>query len=224
MTEMQIDGDLELFMLRLRGEQALRDAPAVMRGAYAAIVGGGGRMDGMPRAPKSTPSLPFNAAAMTAMDEIYATLLNWAAEFAVYLELQPTPLAIPYIATDREASRAPALPIGAIVNMTSTIAEWLLAADNAIAGTDKIAARYWRDVADHVEAARKSFVPDPKVREHPVFAARDCPNCEQRRTVIVNISEKREITCACTYCGFVIPHELTPRWLRKASWRWGVEL
>jgi hypothetical protein len=108
-----------------------------------------------------------------------------------------------------------ATPVDAAVLVTSVV-DWLTGWDDEIAQLTQ-ASIYWDEVDEVLHALRRRWLPEQQVQ---VFASRDCPSCGKNRTVIVNLDDESDaVTCSCTYCGWVVPHSFTQKYLEPKGAR-----
>jgi hypothetical protein len=201
-------------VLRFKSRRALRllgEAPEIAVAAVKQIRPSGGqgvRVDGGDKA-----QLPLNAGALDDANEIYKRLAKWVLGHAHTLGVPLPPTLLGFARLEQEPTGFPSWAReDDVYQLMLAVSEWLRAYDWAIWQLT-VAPIYWDDVKTIVEPLRLRYRPEVKV---DVFASRDCPVCGRRRTVIVNLDEESEaVVASCTFCGFVVPHEFTQKYLEK---------
>lgn len=207
--------DDEQLVLRYKSRRAVRllgEAPniAVQALAQVAPAGGAGgqRVDGGDKA-----QLPLNASALEDANGLYSALCKWTLGHALKLGAALPPTLLGFARVEQPPSGFPSWARqDDVYQLMFAVAEWLRAYDPWIAKLT-VAPIYWDDIKDQVEPLRLRYRPEVKV---DVFASRDCPVCGRRRTVIVNFDDESDaVTAACTFCGHVVPHQFTAKYLEQ---------
>lgn len=156
-------------------------------------------------------TIPINASAVDDANAVYVLLLKWAMGHARALHLAPPAIALGWSRLEQSPDGFPswATPTDAAVLVASAV-DWLTGWDDPISDLT-VAPVYWDDVDDTLHPLRRRWLPETRVE---VFAGRDCPSCARRNTVIINLDDESDtVTCACTFCGWVVPHAFTRKYL-----------
>jgi hypothetical protein len=206
--------DDDELVLRFKSRRAVRllgEAPMIAVQALQQVAPAGGagmRVDGGDKA-----QLPLNAGALDDANGLYSALCRWTLGHAFKLKVALPPTLLGFARLEQPPSGFPSWAgPDEVYQLVQAVTSWLVGYDAWI-GQLSVAAVYWDDVRELVEPLRMRYRPEVKV---DVFASRDCPICGRRRTVIVNLDDESDVvTAACTYCGYVVPHEFTKKYLEQ---------
>lgn len=212
-----MDDDEQQLILRFKSRRALRllgEAPMIaVQARHQVAPSGGGqgvRVDGGDKA-----TLPLNAGALDDTNGLYSALCRWTLGHALKLKVALPPTLLGYARLQQPPSGFPSWANDDdVYQLMFAVTDWLKAYDPWI-GQLTVAPIYWDDIKEQVEPLRMRYRPEVKV---DVFASRDCPVCGRRRTVIVNLDDESDVvTASCTFCGFVVPHEFTKKYLEQEA-------
>lgn len=211
----EITTQLSLRFKQMRAMEHLTGAADLTSHILTRIAGGGaGNGPKVGGGDKAT--IPINDTAVDDANAIYVLLLKWSMGHSRALHVAPPAIALGWSRLEEKPNGFPswATPVDAHV-LVASVVDWLMAWDEAIAQLP-IAPIYWDDLDDELRKIRKRWMPEaPKVQ---VFATRDCPSCGKRKTVVVNLDdESNAVVCACTFCGWVIPHTFTQKYLEPSG-------
>lgn len=210
----EITNQLSLRFKQMRAMEHLRVA-ADLASHILTRVGPGGAGNGPSVQGGDKATIPLNATAVDDANSIYVLVLKWAIGHSRALNVAPPAIALGWSRREERPDGFPswATPIDAAV-LVASVVDWLMAWDEAVADLSQ-AAIYWDDIDENLRPLRKRWFPEQKVQ---VFAARDCPSCGKRKTVIVDLDDESDaVTCACIFCGWVIPHTFTQKYLEPSG-------
>lgn len=205
-----LQGMLRVRYAQLKTRTLLEQTPDLIVHVLAQVVPGGGAQGARVSGSKEIP-LPLNAVALEDANGLYVGLIKWAIGHSRALKVQPPAIALGWSRKEQNPDGLPSWATSEDAHgLMHSIVDWLNAYEDQIAQLT-IASVYWDSVKEIVEPILKRYPTAPPKR---IFASRDCQLCGKSRTMIVDHNEQTdEVTVACTYCGYVVPHQHRAKYL-----------
>lgn len=215
----EITDQLTARFKQMRTELLLKQAPILVTHLLADVVPGGGAQGSRVSGSKDIP-LPLNAQALEDANSLYAQLANWAIGHARALGQTPPASVLGWYRLDQDCDGFPSwATLEDAAALVKAVADWLSWWEYPIAALPS-ASTYWDDIQELIEPTAKRYKAHIRT---DVVAAEDCPICAKARTVIVNEDpDTSEVVVACTFCGYVVPHEFRKKYvawkLEEPTW------
>jgi hypothetical protein len=206
---MQVVGD-EKAVLRLaeiRARRQLEKAPYLLAHMRSLLIPGGGSSDGMPRAPKSDPPLPFRADVIDDCDELVGQIAEWIRYWARQL-LEELPYGLDllwWVDRERDVNGLPAnvTPAGAH-SILRMLVEWLWVRHSRVIEHPS-AGQYFNNVGATVAKYQARYPSAPLPPRKAL--RRPCPICGRFEVMAKIPQDPRDIEVVCGWCEAFLPWE-----------------
>lgn len=202
--------DEALRVQALRTRHLLGVAPDLASHIASLIPRSGGGAWGVRVSGSKELPLPLNAVALEDVNGMYAQLVNWSTSISRSMGVRPPVSVLGWMRKDANCDGLPswAQPDD-VALLVGDVSRWLSGRCAQLAHYP-LSGVFFEDVREIVGPllGRYPLAPRPRTR-----AARDCPVCDERRTVMVQFEEGDVVRVVCTHCGHEIPEAVVGRFL-----------